>query len=174
MTPISARWIWLQEDLELGKKHFSRIKGSHQFWIYAIIGFSAVFLVRQFLTKGDRMASLFVLGLLFVAACIAVLIVKKVVSPILRKREFAKRPDAGQEIHWLFSNDDITVTTRDSKSEIKWSAFYKVFHTPAGFLFLPNAQIFYFIPKRAFSTDEDFAAVRSLARTNAKEFGDLK
>ena len=46
--------------------------------------------------------------------------------------------------------------------------------TPAGFLLLPNAQIFHFIPRRAFASEADIEALKTLASTHAREFKELK
>jgi hypothetical protein len=91
-----------------------------------------------------------------------------------RSRLFAKRPHAYQVVQAAFSPEEIYFSCQDQKIQTTWSAFNKVVATPDGILFLPNAEVFRFIPERAFKTDDDFEALIVLARKHAPNFQELK
>lgn len=171
MDPIIAQWTWTQEDLDLGRKFFRKtVSKVRQFWTWAIISASVTFVILNEIAKGGREAGLFVFGILLFAVLGSIFVTTTFISPFLRKREFAKRPDANIEIRWEITAEKIVITTDLSRSEMEWSIFYKVISVKAGFLFLPNAQIFQFIPNRAFAVENDIQRLRQLAALHAKDY----
>lgn len=174
MDAIVARWIWLQTDLEEGRKQFSKINASQRFLrTFVLAAVAAILLFRAF--SDDKHDSyLATLAILIVAIITAVILVKVLISPSLRQREFNKRPDANQEIAWSIDNENITIISPDTRSEVRWTHFYKVVSTPVGFLFMPNAQIFQFIPNRAFLIPADIEKLKTLARDHAKDYKEIR
>lgn len=178
MKPIIASYCFTVEDLLAGRKYGIKTKRSRWFWFFVpILPFSFGWLSSihiKDLFHGYNLAAALV-GLL-VPLCVIIAVsflIRWIVSFIIR-RQFAKRPDANQDVVWEFSESGIAVSSRNSKSEIKWQHFYKVLATPAGFLFMPIAQIFHFIPNRAFESAADIENLKILARQCAREFKELK
>ena len=179
MPPITAHFRWTVEDLITGRKYAMKLKRGR---LILIIGVAVAVFSFSLLSgnhpkhtsHGNHLsANLVIFGILLGAILIAVPLGKFTGAMIIR-RQFAKRPDANQEIACEFSESGIATSSSNAKSEIKWPAFYKVLATPAGFLFMPNAQIFHFIPKRAFASPADIETLKTLARQHATEFKELK
>ncbi len=112
-------------------------------------------------------------AILLVAILVAVPLGKRINAFFVR-RQFAKRPDANVEIEWIFTEQGISTSSSAHKSEIQWSVFQRVISTSAGFLFMPNRQIFHFIPARAFETPADIENLKILTRRHASDFKELK
>lgn len=111
---------------------------------------------------------------MIIIVLIAYLITIKLISPFLRKREFAKRPDAHTEIEMTSTENGISIISGLGKSEVHWSSWQRVIFTPVGFLLLPNEQIFYFVPNRAFQSPEEIERLKSLIRTHVKDHKEVK
>lgn len=179
MQPIPARFHWTVEDLITGRKY--ALKPKRKWLVFIISAAVAVFTIG--LQSGHHPShtshenhlpeKLVALGVVVGAILIAVPVGKFIGATIIR-RQFAKRPDANEEIAWEFSEAGIATSSSNAKSEIKWPAFYRVLATPAGFLFMPNHQIFHFIPNRAFASSADIETVKSLARQHATVFKEMK
>lgn len=118
-------------------------------------------------------AALFTVGILIFTIIIAVSLTIQISKYNLR-REFAKRPDANMEILWILSAAGIQTKSTNLKAELNWPVFQKIISAPAGFIFMPNSQIFHFIPIRAFSSAEDIENLKTLAREHAAVFKELK
>ncbi|MBC7981425.1 MAG: YcxB family protein [Armatimonadetes bacterium] len=173
MPPITARFKWTADDLAVGRKFFGRTAGNSVLW-FVLIFLTVIFTSLKFLLGNRFEVVLVVAGIFGFATFVGITIVTRLVRPYLLKREFASRHDAHEEIEWQFSQQQITINSTDGKSDLQWSAFQKVLSTPAGFLFLSTAQIFHFVPRRAFASEADIEFVISLARTHAREFKELK
>ncbi|HEX7261398.1 MAG TPA: YcxB family protein [Luteolibacter sp.] len=170
MPPITVRFRWTLEDLLTGRKLSLRLNRS-LFYIRIALGIALIgFGIRKYLL-GDP---LWVFFLSFAIILPIALLVKSVIQKQLIRRQFSKRPDANAEVAWTVTDQGISASSPHSKSEIQWSAFQRVIATPAGFLFMPNRQIFHFIPTRAFETPADIENLKTLARQHAKEFKEMK
>lgn len=170
MNPITARFRWTVEDLLTGRKFSLRLNRAlvyfrialgvallaFAFWQYQIGSFSWVFYLALSITLPIA------------------IVVRKTIQTWLLRRQFSKRPDANAQVEWIISDQGIVASTPLSKGEIQWSAFQKIVATPKGLLFMPNRQIFHFIPARAFETPADMENLKSLARQHATDFKELK
>lgn len=178
MEPITARFCWTVDDMIVGRKHTTKA---------GIFGLPLICMVAAIccgiLLKGvpsgksySLKTSLVILGIFAVAAivsAIAIFLTRKIELASTR-RKFNKRPDAGDHIEWTFSDQEITTSSENTKSEMKWSAFHKVIVTPDGLVFMPCAEIFHFIPARAFASPEDIEIVTGLARQRIGDFKIVK
>lgn len=177
MKPIIASYCFTVEDLLAGRKYGMKTKLGPWFWLTFIPFFiyfnSLIEIIFKDLTHGRHLASLISL-LIPLCVFIAALFLLKGIVLFMIRRQFAKRPDANQDVVWEFSKSGIVVSSRNSKSEIKWPHFDKVLATPAGFLFMPIAQVLHFIPHRAFESAADIENLKTLARQCAREFKQLK
>lgn len=178
MEPITARFSWTFEDIRTGRK---LVKKPGNLGLLLITGVAvaccAILLIGAPSGRSYPLGTnLIILGIFSTAVAfgaIALFLTRKIETSFARSK-FSNRPDANCEVEWKFSEFEIHSSTDHSKSELKWIAFYKVISTPEGFIFMPNAEIFHFIPKRAFQSDEDINSLIALARRHASDFRELK
>jgi hypothetical protein len=166
MPPVSVRYRWTLEDLLAGRKITLRLQRS-LFYFRVALGAALLGLAVWNYRVGD---SMWVFYLAMTAVLAVALLAKALTQNLLLRRQFSKRPDANVEVEWVVSDHGIVASTPHSKSEIQWSAFQRVIFAPAGFVFMPNRQIFHFLPIRAFESPEDIGNLKSLARQHATEF----
>ena len=176
MESITARFTWTADDLIVGRKHALKLnKWSPIGYWFAAIAFIVicVYSTGAHRDKHGVIVASFISGLILLGFIIGVPLAR-MISSFLIRRQFGKRPDAGTEIVWEISEAGISTISAHSKSENQWSSLQKVVVTPAGFLFMPNSQIFHFIPNRAFAKPEDVENLKQLARHCAIEFKEVK
>lgn len=170
MPPITARFRWTVEDFLTGRKLSLRLNRG-LFYFRLTLGVALLaFAYWQYQTGSFS----WVFYLAFSITLPVAIIVREAIQSWLLRRQFSKRPDANAEVEWTLSDQGIVSSTPLSKGEIQWSAFQRVISTPSGFLFMPNRQIFHFIPTRAFETPTDIENLKTLARQHATEFKELK
>jgi hypothetical protein len=174
MPPITARYIFTLDDLLAGRKRVLKVGRALAYFIVmtGIVIALAIRMLggppRHFSLEGVAAA----IGLLIFAILVAVPSAKMINYLIIRN-QFRKRPDLTSEVEWKFSEQNIIITSPTSTSECQWTAFQKIISTPEGIIFMPNAQIFSFVPIRAFDSAQDFEAVTALARRHASDFKEL-
>ena len=176
METITARFIWTANDLLAGRKYVLKLSkwSSVGVWLLALVFFTiGVLISNPPNSKHGALAAVFLFIILFIGIIIGVPLAKMISQWSIR-RQFTKRPDADTEVVWEISENGISIHSDLSKAEIQWNAFQRVVFTPVGFLFMPNAQIFHFIPNRAFANDGEIAKLKELARRLAKDFKELK
>jgi hypothetical protein len=180
MPIITAKFRWTAEDLITGRKYAIRHKRRGRLILLLAVAFVMFMfgLLNGSQPKHDSGAihlssSLTVFGVL-IGVILFALPLGKYIAARINRRQFAKRPDADEDILWECSDTGIVTSSSNTQSEIKWAAFYKVLATPAGFLFMPNAQIFHFIPNRAFGSPADIESLKTLARQHARDFKVMK
>lgn len=81
------------------------------------------------------------------------------------RRQFAKRPDRNMEMEWKIEAAKIWTHSSLGQSEFTWELFVKMVRTPEGVLFYPNDQVFHWLPRSGFVSDEEFARLVALGKT---------
>jgi hypothetical protein len=66
--------------------------------------------------------------------------------------------------HWLFSDSGIRVDSPTTNAHIEWKTYVRVRETPMQFLFYPQSQIAYVVPKRCFSSNDQITKLREMIR----------
>ena len=171
---ITARFVWTVDDLMIGRKYFARFRKTSLIGIVLFVA-GAVFVgsnIQRAYIGNDVFETVAGIALTILLGVIIGVPLARMISSFLIRRQFSKRPDAGMEIIWEISEAGISTSSALSKSEIQWSAFQKVVATPAGFLFMPNVEIFHFIPNRAFENKMKIERLKELARRYAAQFKD--
>jgi cytochrome c oxidase assembly factor CtaG len=177
MEPITAHFNWTADDLIKGRKYFLKSRGKSPYliillcFVAGLIGWQLT-TANHSLNASSAIAAAVVVALLLLG-CLIGIPVSKSITRYLTRREFAKRPDANIAISWTFAEDLIHTLSSSGKAEIQWSAFQSVLHTPAGFLFIPNRQMFHLIPTRAFANPAEIENLKSLARRQAAEYKEI-
>ncbi|QIF02814.1 YcxB family protein [Roseimicrobium sp. ORNL1] len=81
------------------------------------------------------------------------------------KRQFRKRPDNGSQVNWTFTSERAQVTLSDgSKAENPWSTFVKAVLAPEGVLLYPINELFYWVPRGGFESEEVFQEFVSMVQ----------
>lgn len=176
METITARFNWTAEDLLTGRKFALKLNRWSPFG-FGVALLAAIVLgisvSGAHLGKHGGLSAFIIGGLILFGIIIGVPLAKRISQGMIR-RQFAKRPDAGAEIVWEISEQLIIIRSENSNSENQWSVFQQVIFTPGGFLFMPNKQVFNFIPNRAFENEMEIGRLKALARHQAKEFREIK
>lgn len=175
MPSVNARFHWTADDLLAGRKYATNSRKI--WWIFILVMAAAffapeIFREKQLAHRHSLAAGLAVSAIFLVTIGVALPLGKMIGAAIVR-RQFAKRPDANQEIEWEISETGITISASNAMTEAKWSAFQMIIFTPAGFLFMSNSQIFHIIPTRAFATPMDIENLKTLARQHATLFKEV-
>ncbi len=75
------------------------------------------------------------------------------------RRSIRRNPQYRCLIHWNFSQEGIERSSKDFNSRFDWPCIYKSYTTPDGFLLHPQKEIYYWIPREAFSPQSDPSAL---------------
>lgn len=161
-APIVARYRWTAEELINGyaahQQHIRR-RGFRLAMIvlYALLVLSGIaWLLSAVGPTPSILASIAIFGFYLYFA-------NRTVWKWRVRRQFRKRPDAGDDIEWRFTPDVIYGASSSSRSELMWSNFSKMVQAPFGVLLYPNPTIFHWIPRHAFESDLEYARFLQLA-----------
>lgn len=83
-------------------------------------------------------------------------------------RAIRRNPQFGRAITWTFSPSGLEGQTDDSDFRLNWSGFFETCTTRDGFLFYPQKEIYYWIPRSAFSSPDDVALLESWIRGSTR------
>jgi hypothetical protein len=172
VEPITVRFVWTADDLITGRKYAIKLNkwSPIGYGFTAIVGLAiCIYASGAHRQKHGVMIAIFIGGMILLGIIIGVPFAR-MISRFLIRRRFAKRPDSGTEVVWEISDAGISTSTAQSKSENLWTSLQQVVSTPEGFLFMPNTEIFYFIPHRAFESGMDIERLKELARRCAAKF----
>lgn len=172
MPPVTARYRWTLDTLQTGKHYAGKLRRGALAARVIIVGAFALLAMKFLLGGEDGFSTLN--AVLVVGISLGVgLVIGLALKNHLAQKQFSQRPDANSEIEWTASESGISISTSTASSEIQWSAFQIIISTPKGFLFMPNRQVFNFIPSHAFESKEAVEAVKNLARQHAKDFREM-
>ncbi len=74
-------------------------------------------------------------------------------------------PQAGQELHWTFTERRVHQESKGHEKNIQWRDFDDRYLSPKGILLYLERDQYFILPKSAFSSQEDFLAVSKLCET---------
>jgi hypothetical protein len=74
----------------------------------------------------------------------------------------------------VFTEKGIRSSGESSSAEMDWKNFYRVYETKQDFIFFPERNIFYTIPKRFFGGIDKIYALRELLRETLTDRAKLK
>lgn len=164
MNPITARFHWTSPDRTESRETVMRSK----------FGSKNPAALLQFLLTMAILLGMDHLRIDLLWITVSVLMLLTIIGFAKFLKPFDKRPHAYQVVEWSITPEEIRCSCQNQKIQTTWSAFNKVIATSEGILFLPSAEVFRFIPERAFKTDDDFEALKTLARKYAPDFNELK
>jgi hypothetical protein len=164
---ITIRYRWTIEEVQEGSKwHFRhRVRWPFRFLLYTLMVLFFLTGAWEIWKKGPSFN-----GFLLLGVGLYVVVMLWVVRPWLVGRRFARRPGRNSDVQWIIGAKNLHMQFALGSSEISWQAFVKVVQTPTGFLLYPLPQIFHWLPRRGFTTPEDFDRFSQLAQSNASCF----
>jgi predicted PurR-regulated permease PerM len=104
--------------------------------------------------------SVLVVMLLF--ALLPILLVAGIYSNIWRQAKAIEK--TLESAKFVFSENGLETNSKSTSTKVTWDAFQKVQELKEDFLFYPQKNIFYTIPKRSFLNDLQIEDFRSLVR----------
>lgn len=168
--PVSARYNWTIDDLLTGRRITMRLNRRLLYFRIAVVIAFLVF-AWQAHQSGNGLQPIFLGGAIAIPLLV---LLRRFISEWTLRRQFPKRPDAGAEVGWDISEDGILATSPNTRTELKWTAFQRVIATPKGIIFMPNRQIFHFLPARSFAPPEEMETVATMASRLVPDFKRLK
>jgi hypothetical protein len=86
-------------------------------------------------------------------------------------RRFIRSPGKDAEVEWIFSTDEVSMSTSDgSSARIKWSHITSAIQFSDGLLIGTHPQIFQWIPSEGVANPDTFSDLCSLVRDHVKSF----
>jgi hypothetical protein len=90
---------------------------------------------------------------------------------LLSLRRFNRSPGKDAEIEWIFSTEEISMSTSDgSSAKIKWPHITSAIQFADGILIGTHPQIFQWIPSEGVMHPDTFSDLCGLVRVHAKSF----
>jgi hypothetical protein len=164
---IVARFTWTVEDLLTARSNLPVGRSiSILYFICGLILAVSGFDYMQRGLEGGRFSHLFFASL----GVMIWIFLRPLIQRLILRRRFKDRPDANEEITYIFSEEAVQTSSPKGESSVQWSAFHKALFTDQGVLLMPNHEIFYFIPNRAFHTTKDIALLKGLLRSKVRHF----
>jgi hypothetical protein len=173
---IICRYEWTAAQAEEAwREHWRLLLRPSIRWFARIILFAVAVLVVASLATGR--ASFTAWAVFFVICTPILLGPLGPFVPWLRRRRFARRPDAGVTIEWTANEEGLRVKTGDlARSEVAWKAITKCVRVRHGFLIygmetcFHGEAIFHFLPDSGFANPELAARFGRLAEQRALRF----
>jgi YcxB-like protein len=89
-------------------------------------------------------------------------------------RQAAKIEKIFEPAHVVFSERGVESTGETSSSQMDWNRFHKVYETAADFIFFPQHNVFYTIPKRVFRDETEISDFKVLLKEQLAAKAKLK
>lgn len=84
------------------------------------------------------------------------------------RKSVRKMPMYQKEITWTIDEEKVRLDVGGNTSENKLSSYFLVRITPKGILLYPQENIFYWIPRSGFASNEDFIQAVSIFKLHTK------
>jgi len=78
------------------------------------------------------------------------------------ERSIRAHPMYGYEMQWVVDMDGSTSISPNGESRVGWSHLYGVYVVPDGFLIYPQRELWVWVPKTAFKSEEEFGFVEHI------------
>lgn len=175
MDRIVARYRWTYHLQSLGANMHEQTRRKDRILSYGFL-ISVGVIAGAAAWEGNLKTGAAFIAVLILVGMIAaslVFLIVSFISPRLRKWQFERRPEAGADIEWTFTETEISAAAPWGTFVAPWSSYFKITGTPYGFLFFSNPQAPSFIPNDAFETPDHVDALKALAREHARNFNEL-
>ncbi|MGL5832651.1 MAG: YcxB family protein [Waterburya sp.] len=168
---IYLKYPWNTQEAILGAKYHLKNSLTQKIinTIYLILAiFHILFGLYSLLSLGDLGGiSSIIWGLIFIFF--------SKLNFILFARNIKRLNYKNKEIEWEISRDKIVSRIINlSESTYSWELIQGVLDTPKGFLLYPQKNIFHWLPKQAFTKEEDIALFAFIAQNKVKNFQQTK
>ena len=83
-------------------------------------------------------------------------------------RRLRASPFYGKPIHWRIETHAISGETEGANWTFAWDKFHETFTTPDGLLLFPYKNAYYWLPKKAFASEQDYEEAKRIIATATK------
>ncbi|MEM7760604.1 MAG: YcxB family protein [Cyanobacteria bacterium P01_A01_bin.40] len=168
---IYLKYPWKTEDIVKGYKYHRKSANVYRILtiVYLIIGIVNICLGLYgiFVRQDSGSWSSVVLGIFF-------LFVNRI-NLFFYARNFQKLNYENKQVEWEISKDKIIHRMINlSESTFNWDLIQGISDTQEGFLLYPQKNMFYWLPKSAFNSEEDIAYFVFIAQDKVKNWQQIK
>jgi hypothetical protein len=170
---IYLKYIWKAQESITGAKYHSKnsVVPKIMNTIYLVIAIYFILVGLYGLLVFDDLGAIstIVLGLFYI------FLSKLNLNLILFARNIKRLNYENKEVEWEISKDKIVYRMINlTESTYSWEFIKSVLDTPKGFLLYPQKNTFYWLPKKAFTKEEDIAVFAFIAQDKVKNFQQIK
>ena len=146
----------IEEFLEARKWHWKK-HGSLQY-LWFVAGVLLLLFGGLGVATEDRV---FPIYLLIVGVyCIS----RKKILEYRFRRSMKTSPAIDKEVVWKLSMDGFTQESELGKSDLSWDSVYQSYSTKNGYLVYPQKNMYYWIPRSGFDSEDDFEEVDKILK----------
>ena len=168
---ISLKYIWKNEYIIQAYKYHRQSSRNYRRRnaVCFVIGIAQlIFALYKIFVEHDLPA------LIFMVSGIYLLLINKI-QFYFYYRNLQRLNYENKQIEWKINAEKIIHRILNiSESTFSWDLIYGVLDTPEGFLLYPQQHMFYWLPKKAFANEEDFAQFAYLAHNKVQNWQQIK
>jgi len=168
---IYLKYSWKTEDIVTGYKYHRKSTFIYRFLaiVYLFIGiFNVIWGLYRLLIYSDSSSWVSIIfGLFF-------LFINRI-NLFFFAQNFKKLNYENKQVEWEISKDKIVHRMINlSESTFQWDLIQGVSDTPEGFLLYPQKNLFYWLPKSTFNSEEDIAHFAFIGKDKVKNWQHIK
>lgn len=152
------------DEKTMSRGYFWHLRSGVERWIYPVVGALCFVAGGWFLFARSDSRS----GMLFLAVGCWWLGFRYFYYKHYFRRSIRKNPIHNRILLFKIADDSLKLRAEDIDVRVAWSSIYRSIATPDGILIYPQEKMFYWIPKDAFSSDEDFSKVTDVLKKQTR------
>lgn len=172
--PIVANFTWTADELlQANRYHFRHTcRPIFRYGIYLIACLAILpglaSLVSSEELKLNRSEFLVALAGLYL------FLVRPIEKRLWTRWKFRNRPDRDVDFTWNASDTQLTQQSSLGSSETTWDMFSKFVYAPPGVLLYQNDEVFHWVPREGFTSEEQFKRFIELAKSKIDRSYEVK
>ena len=91
-------------------------------------------------------------------------------NPRRARRNWVSNPSCDSDAKWEFSEGRVVFTSADTKQEFAWQALFAIVQRTEGLLIYTAPNLFHWVPRSSFQTNEDWKLVTGIAERLSPRF----
>lgn len=95
-------------------------------------------------------------------------LLRKWIFGIQNRRGIRKSPYYRKAISWQIQEHQLSAETEGATWSVAWDNFYETLTTPDGLLLYPYKNMYYWLPKTAFGSEQDYEDAKRIIATASK------
>ena len=170
---IYAKHLWKIKDISIAFKYHLQSTPRCKF-LFILARILAALIILLILIKYIIPVRFELAILIDIAEIIACLFLKHILI-YLFSYSYRNKKYENKQIQWEISSDEIIYRMINLfETKMNWDLIQGVLDTPECFLIYPHKQMFYWLPKYAFKSEEDIAQFVYIAQNKVKDWQHIK